>query len=232
MTRKPTTQRKRSKKPPTSQRILTWLDRAISDTNREALSSGMRELGYGSFDKSVISKINKDIRGLSADEMYAIGALTETDIPNALSVHEMAAMRREARRAAGNGHEPAAPQVAVLTEEWLRSPNRVDGSHVGSPGHDDDDGIDDGFDSDTDGSASDGGIEMDANAEREMKILVSEAFAALLGQKDKEVAVSLYEMLQVLARRKLASAESPTAEGSSRKEVLGLMTALGLQPPK
>ena len=232
MTRKPTTQRKRSKKPPTSRRVLAWLDRAISDANRDALSAGMRELGYGSFDKSVISKINKDIRGLSADEMYAIGALTETEIPDALSVYEMAAMRKEARRAAGNDSEPAAPQVAVLTEEWLRSPNRVDGSHDVSLGHDGgDDGIGhDGFNGDADGSATDRGIEMDANAERHMKNLMCEMLE--VAGLSKEDAQTLYEGMQLLARKKPASAEYPSGDDHLRREVLALMTAFGIQQPK
>ena len=236
MPRKPTTGKPRSKKLPTSRRMLTWLDRAISEANREALSAGMRELGYGSFDKSVISKINKSTRGLSADEMYAIGALTETEIPKPLSAYEMDAMRKEVRRAAGTEKSYGAKELgdtpAMTTmKEWLKEPNKISTAEAWSeeaiPGEavSDEEAYEFHVDSEAEGETS-----MDANAERHMKSLVCEMLeVAGLGKED---ALTLYEGMQLLARKRPSSAESHGGEDNLRKEVLALMTAFGIQQPK
>jgi len=235
-TRKPTTRRTRSKRRPTSLRLLSWLDRAMSNAiSHGQLSDSLRELGFSSFDKSVVSKINKGERGLSADEVYAISALTKTEIPHPLTAYELAAMRKESRRAAGKEPEQARAQVAgpITTQEWIKSPDHIVVTEVkhgdialAQKVYESEDG-----ESDTRLAESDEEFEMDVNAERKMKSLVCAALAAF-GRLDKDDVQALYGTLQVLARRKPSASESLTDDENSMKEVLGLMTALGLQPPK
>jgi hypothetical protein len=227
MPRKPTTYEKRSNRTPTSQRILSWLDRTMANTDRAELAVGLKDLGYGSWNKSVVSKINANIRGLSADELYAISAVARVDIPKPLTAYEMDAMRKEVRRAAGKGAPAPVENLPAITEEWLKEPSRIEVLEVLHEENASE--SEEANESAAMSAATDGEITMDAIVERRMKSLVCEAFE-IYGGLEPDDALMLYETMQARARKNLSPSKSADAEDNPREVALALMTAFGLQP--